>query len=803
MNFDMFDRLNVGAAVFRADEMGRVFYITELSRAAERILGIKRAEAQGKDAGEVLAALGKEEVERSLREAWRTGQPQSMQPRVQEEGRATGRFDASVHVLSSGEHVAFFCQTGAQRTALASSGENEGLRLMAENMEEMFWLLDVDNFSVIFANPAFERLFRVAQDGFYPRAAGWLELVHPEDRERLYRALVDRSSAGLPLTLRVRLPDSTQRILAARAFPLIKAGGLSRQCAVIATDVTERIQAEEALKESEKKYRGLFDSSPVPLLELDLTEVKSALDVLVRSGTRDFTPYFSEHASELRRLLSLVKVKDMNRATLELFGSVPARDPAGAILGEDLSEDASRMIYMALAGGYEGRKDFEAVTRGRTAGGEILDIFVRISIMPGSEETWKRVFVSVIDISYLFRKERELLESETKFRTLTEQSQIGVCIIQDGRIEYANKAFIDVTGFQTGTQMGYGHTGKAGLAPGEDLIKAMAWLSREPEGFTEGVHFSAARIAGPDGGTRWFNIFLKSVSLRGKPAGMASLIDVTEEVEARQKAQERQRQLIQADKLASLGVLVAGVAHEISNPNQAITLSGQVVKDAWKDVGPILEGYYKENGDFTIAGTGYLQMKEMVPNCLSAILDCSKRIDTIVSDLKGFARQDQGEAFYVLDLNLVVKSSLTLLTNMLKKSTARLDVNLSPDLAPVQGNFQRLEQVIINLIQNACQALPDQSRGIFISTRAGEEPDTVVFEIRDEGTGIRTEDIHRITDPFFTTKRETGGTGLGLSISATIVGEHGGRMEHFSEPGAGTTARVILPSIAKKGDEPQ
>ncbi len=791
----MFDRLNVGAAVFRADEMGGAFYVTELSRAAERILGIKRTDAQGREAGEVLAALGREEVARSLRDAWRTGQSQCIRQQ-----NPAGKFDACVHVLSTGEQVAFFCKTGAPRAAAGSFPENEGLRIIAENMEEIFWLVDADTFSVISANPAFERVFRVPRDRLYAQGAQWLELVHPEDRERLCRALADRSPAGLSLTIRVRQPDSTLQRLTARVFPTAEASGSAR--AVIAADVTESTRVEEALKESEKKFHGLFDSTPVPLLEFDLSELKIELDGLVRAGVSDFSLHLSENIGEFHRMMSLVRVKDVNKAAVDLFGAGSNKEAVTAIFGKVLSEDVMRMIANHVGEVYEGKRSFDIVTRGRAVNGEMIDIFVRVSLMPGSEEKWDRFFVSAVDITYLFRKERELLESETKFRTLTEQSQIGVCIIQDGRIEYANKAFIEVTGLRTGMPMGRGHTEKSGLTPGEDLLEAMDRLVTEPEGFVEGMHLSAAKITGPAGRTRWFNIFLKSVSLGGRPAGMASLIDITEEMEARQKAQERQRQLIQADKLASLGILVAGVAHEISNPNQAITLSGQVAKDAWNDVGPIIEGYYRENGDFTIAGTGYLQMREMIPNCLQAILDCSKRIDTIVSDLKGFARQDQGEAFYTLDLNLVVKSSLTLLTNMLKKTTAKLSVDLFADLPLVQGNFQRLEQVFINLIQNACQALPDQSRGVFISTRAGEEPDTVVFEVRDEGMGIRAEDLPKILDPFFTTKRDTGGTGLGLSISATIVQEHGGRMEHSSEPSQGTTARVILPSLAQKGEKP-
>jgi polar amino acid transport system substrate-binding protein len=117
-------------------------------------------------------------------------------------------------------------------------------------------------------------------------------------------------------------------------------------------------------------------------------------------------------------------------------------------------------------------------------------------------------------------------------------------------------------------------------------------------------------------------------------------------------------------------------------------------------------------------------------------------------------------------------------------------------LPPVPGSFQRLEQVIINLLQNACQALTDRTRGIFISTALADKGDHVVVRVQDEGAGITAEDLARIREPFFTTKQESGGLGLGLSISARIVEEHGGTMRFTSQPGAGTTVEISLPCRA-------
>ena len=156
-------------------------------------------------------------------------------------------------------------------------------------------------------------------------------------------------------------------------------------------------------------------------------------------------------------------------------------------------------------------------------------------------------------------------------------------------------------------------------------------------------------------------------------------------------------------------------------------------------------------------------------------------------------RKDTSDFTQTLDINAILKSAISFVSNMIKNSTNHFSVEYSKDLPVLTGNFPRLEQVFINLIQNACQALPDTQRGIFVSTSCDEEMNNIVVIVRDEGVGIPSENLPHIMDPFFTSKHDSGGVGLGLSISSGIVEEHGGRMIFTSELGKGTKAEIILP----------
>ena len=145
------------------------------------------------------------------------------------------------------------------------------------------------------------------------------------------------------------------------------------------------------------------------------------------------------------------------------------------------------------------------------------------------------------------------------------------------------------------------------------------------------------------------------------------------------------------------------------------------------------------------------------------------------------------------DLNDAVQAALRLCGNVIRRATDRLETSFEENLPPVAGHVHKIEQVLVNLLMNACQALSEKKQGLFVTTRYDSRNRINIVEVHDEGAGIEPADLTKLINPFFTTKREQGGTGLGLSVSDRIAKEHGGKLLFSSEPGKGTTATLILP----------
>jgi PAS domain S-box-containing protein len=298
-----------------------------------------------------------------------------------------------------------------------------------------------------------------------------------------------------------------------------------------------------------------------------------------------------------------------------------------------------------------------------------------------------------------------------------------------------------------------------------------------------------------DGTNRFFETSVSLMcDLIGQPIGFYGIgRDITERKQAEDQARFHQHQMMQASKMIALGTLVSSVAHEINNPNNFIMLNAPLLLEAWESSLPILDEYHEKNGDFIIGGMKYSDIRGNIPGLFSGILDGSKRIKQIVEGLRAFVRRDTSDMSQSVDVNAVLKSAVTLLSYMIMKSTNHFSIDYGNQLPMLKGNFQRLEQVIINLIQNACQALQDTRRSIFVSTSYDEKRRSILVKVEDEGVGISSEILPHITDPFVTTKHEAGGMGLGLSISSRIVKEHGGTLTFTSELGRGTKAEVVLP----------
>lgn len=277
--------------------------------------------------------------------------------------------------------------------------------------------------------------------------------------------------------------------------------------------------------------------------------------------------------------------------------------------------------------------------------------------------------------------------------------------------------------------------------------------------------------------------------------------EIIERKRAADELQVRLKQLLHADKMTSLGILTSGVAHEINNPNGLIQLSLPQLSKSWQDAMPVLEEHYRQHGDFKLGWFNYSRMREEIPQMFDEMLASSNRIKRIVEDLKDFARRDDSGYNDPVEFADVIRDAVRLVDNSVRKATDSFSVELVTDLPRFRGNEHRIEQVVVNLILNACQALTSRQQAISLRTGYLQEKEQVYLDVIDEGCGMDADHLERITDPFFTTRRETGGTGLGLSVSDGIVKDHKGKLEFSSKPEQGMKVRLLLPVYREDADE--
>jgi PAS domain S-box-containing protein len=274
--------------------------------------------------------------------------------------------------------------------------------------------------------------------------------------------------------------------------------------------------------------------------------------------------------------------------------------------------------------------------------------------------------------------------------------------------------------------------------------------------------------------------------------------DVTAKIRMQEEAKLVQSRLIHANKMTSLGALVSGVAHEINNPNSYIMSNTQVFAKIWKDAVEILKENGHDKRDLLIGGIPFPRLLELAPKLLNGINDGSVRIRNIVDNLKNFTQPQRTDMDGKVNVNKVTMSSRSILDHSIKQSTHNFHVNCTENIPPARGNTQQIEQVIINLIMNALQSLPDMTSEIWLSTSHNKKSNTVEIKVRDTGVGMSDDVLQQVTEPFFTTRADTGGTGLGLSISYAIIKDHTGSMSFKSEKEKGTTVTITLPVYNRK-----
>jgi C4-dicarboxylate-specific signal transduction histidine kinase len=257
-----------------------------------------------------------------------------------------------------------------------------------------------------------------------------------------------------------------------------------------------------------------------------------------------------------------------------------------------------------------------------------------------------------------------------------------------------------------------------------------------------------------------------------------------------------QRQMIQREKMAALGVLISGVAHEINNPNNYISVNIPILRDYLNVVMPIVDEYAQKHPDLEILYMSYPEFREDIFELLDNVQHGSRQIKSIVRDLKVFSKPGEDKKMEKIDLKPIIEKVVGFCRSKIKRTVQTFNVHISENLPEVQIDSQSLEQILINLLINAAQAfekpLEENSNVNLIVSMDDSRDNRLAIEVSDNGGGMDEKTLEKIFTPFFTTKSSEDGIGLGLYIVQNLIEKIGGRIEVESKLGIGSNFRIIL-----------
>ncbi|MFQ5829465.1 MAG: PAS domain S-box protein [Candidatus Methylomirabilia bacterium] len=505
--------------------------------------------------------------------------------------------------------------------------------------------------------------------------------------------------------------------------------------------VAERKRVEEALRESEARFRGLTET---------------ATDAIITTGADGHIRVF-------------------NSAAQRMFGY-----SAGEIVGhnidvlipEEYGDRHKAAMRRYLESGQSTILGKTVELTGRRKSGEVFLLELSVSVLRAGGEV---IFTGIIrDITQRKQAEEKLRDEEARYRALFEQSPDGVAIIDPestlpiefnrtahrqlgySREEFAKLRVLDYEAIETSEETG-AHIEKV-LSKGRDDFETK---HRAKEGELRDVLVS-----------------VQVITMSGRDVLHCVFRDITEQKRVHEEVQGQREALFQREKLAAMGELLAGVAHELNNPLSVVqgqaALLGQAVGE-----GPLAARAEK-------------------------IASAADRCARIVKNFLALARQHPPER-QGMGLNQVVQEAVELLAYQFRVDDVEVTLDLVTDLPVLWADPNQLAQVLVNLLTNAYQAMHHASppHRLRITTRSDPARARVHLEVADTGPGIPPGIRSRIFEPFFTTKPPGEGTGLGLSVCQAIVREHGGAIRVESQPGHGATFRIELPVQAQPLVEPE
>jgi signal transduction histidine kinase len=253
------------------------------------------------------------------------------------------------------------------------------------------------------------------------------------------------------------------------------------------------------------------------------------------------------------------------------------------------------------------------------------------------------------------------------------------------------------------------------------------------------------------------------------------------------------KDLTHTQKAASLGIIVSGIAHELGNLNNCITFNIPILRDYIKELTHLIEFHVKNHKEFEVFGMSYPEFRRDILRILDNVEHASSRITETGSGLKEFVSVASAEKQRWIDVSSVINKTVALCQGQIRKTVKFFEVNIAEDLPPIFTYPRALEQVLVNLLINAAQAVDGRdSRVVLTAKHVNTRQYRLNIEVSDNGCGMDEKTREKIFEPFFTTRVRENGSGLGLFVSKNLIEEIGGRIKVVSKLGVGSTFRIVL-----------
>ncbi len=539
-------------------------------------------------------------------------------------------------------------------------------------------------------------------------------------------------------------------------------------------EIAERKRTEEALRESEGRYRTLFEDSPISLWEQDFSGVKQRIEALRQQGVTDFRAYFAAHPEAVADCLASIKVTAVNQTSLRMY---KAKNKSDLLTGLERLIPVRPYEADFLAQIAEGHTEYEWEGLNNTLAGELIDIKGYWSVAPGHEETLTKVIVSIEDITARKTAQQERERLLAQIQEQAQQMQHILVTVPEGVLLLDPDARVVMTNPQGEADMvaaGDAKVGEVLTRLGDHSLAEL--LSAPPRGLWHEVTTEE----------RSFQVIAKPLSEEtetGTTSGgwVLAMRDVTQQREVEWRIQQQER-------LAAVGQLAAGIAHDFNNILAVITLYAKISLRA-----PDLPAKMYER--------------------LETIDLQAERASELIQQVLDFSRRAVLER-RPMDLLTFLKEQVKLLERTLPESIT-IDLTYDKDDYMVNADPTRMQQAIMNLATNARDAMPeggelriDLGRIRIEDPRSAPLPEMqpeewVRLTIADTGHGIPPDVLPRVFDPFFTTKGPGEGTGLGLSQVYGIIIQHDGHVDVTSSVGEGSAFTLYLPALMVESRQTQ